>query len=102
MKVKVPEVGGIAQSIQGRDKGTFYVIVSSDGNTVCLADGVKRKTSDPKKKNLKHVRLLPLSAKDAGIAFPPDKASDCRIAYYLKTLNKENKSEDLKFCQKTT
>lgn len=90
MKVQTPEIGGIAQSIQGRDKGAFYAIISCDGKTVSLVDGVKRKAAAPKTKNLKHVRLLPLNVKDKGITFPADKSFDCRVAHYLRTLNTEN------------
>lgn len=63
MKVKTPAVGGICQSLQGRDKGRHYIIssVNADG-TVNVVDGNFKKFANPKKKNLKHVYLLPVSA----------------------------------------
>ena len=39
MKVKTPETGGLCQSIQGRDKGRYYIIVSVSGESVFVADG---------------------------------------------------------------
>ena len=63
MKVKTPAVGGICQSTQGRDKDRYYLIktVYPDG-TVGVVDGNFKKLAAPKKKNLKHLRLLPEKA----------------------------------------
>ena len=63
MKVKIPVIGGICQSTQGRDKDRYYLIreIYPDGS-VGLVDGNFRKLADPKKKNLKHLRLLPEKA----------------------------------------
>ena len=60
MKVKQPVIGGICQSTQGRDKDRYYLIkiINADG-TVGVVDGNFKKLADPKKKNLKHIRLLP-------------------------------------------
>ena len=60
MKNKVPAVGGICESLQGRDKNRFYIIsaINADG-TVMVVDGNFKKFASPKKKNLKHLRLLP-------------------------------------------
>lgn len=60
MKVKTPEAGGICQSRQGRDKGRYYLIksVNADG-TVMLSDGNFKRLAAPKKKNVKHIKLLP-------------------------------------------
>ncbi len=60
MKVKTPAVGGICQSIQGRDKSRYYLIVElNDDGTVSVSDGNFKKLAEPKKKNLKHLNLLP-------------------------------------------
>ena len=63
MKLKTPVIGGICQSTQGRDKDRYYLIreIYPDGS-VGLVDGNFRKLADPKKKNLKHLRLLPEKA----------------------------------------
>ena len=63
MKVKIPEIGGICQSTQGRDKDRYYLIklIYADG-AVGVVDGNFKKLAEPKKKNLKHVRLLPVKA----------------------------------------
>lgn len=84
MKVKTPERGEIVESVQGRDKGCFYVVCEVRGSSVLVADGVKRKLANPKKKNVKHLRLTPRNAAEEGITFPWDKAFDNRVAYMLK------------------
>ncbi len=98
MKVKDPVKGGIVKSVQGRDKGELYVICGIDGNTLLLADGVKRTLQSPKRKNVKHVVLLNKTAMEYGVAYPWDKSFDCKAAYALKQikaeLNPQNKSEE--------
>ena len=63
MKLKTPVIGGICQSTQGRDKDRYYLIreIYPDGS-VGVVDGNFRKLVSPKKKNLKHLRLLPEKA----------------------------------------
>lgn len=60
MKVTTPAVGGICQSTQGRDKSRYYLIVGVNGDgTVLVSDGNFKRLAAPKKKNLKHLKLLP-------------------------------------------
>ncbi len=63
MKLKIPMIGGICQSTQGRDKGRYYLIklIYPDGS-VGVVDGNFKKLATPKRKNIKHVRLLPVKA----------------------------------------
>ncbi len=60
MKVQTPLVGSICRSKQGRDKGRYYLIksIESDG-ALMLVDGNFKKLCSPKRKNLRHVDLLP-------------------------------------------
>lgn len=93
MKVKNPETGGAVQSVQGRDKGTYYVIAEVlGGGFVLVVDGKTRTLVNPKKKNVKHLRLLPRNISEAGIV--RDKSFDVRTARFLKELAEKVKSED--------
>lgn len=60
MKVKTAIVGGIVQSTQGRDRGNFYLIVAIENEIIYVVDGRKRQLTTPKKKNIKHLELLPI------------------------------------------
>lgn len=70
MKVKTPVPGGICQSTQGRDKGRYYIIryVYSE-SSVGVVDGNFKKLASPKKKNLRHLRLLPDTAESIAAKF---------------------------------
>lgn len=60
MKIKTASVGEVVQSIQGRDKGNFYLVVAIEKDTLYVVDGRKRLLTTPKKKNVKHLALLPI------------------------------------------
>lgn len=95
MKVKTPVPGGVCQSLQGRDKGRYYLIktVNSDG-TCSLVDGNFRKFASPKRKNLKHLRLLPdISASIASKLVDGRQIFDTEIFSALKTYNCPEKQE---------
>jgi len=63
MKVKTPVPGGICQSTQGRDKDRYYIIrYVYNESSVGVVDGNFKKLATPKRKNIKHVRLLPEKA----------------------------------------
>lgn len=62
MKVKVPVIGGIAVSTQGRDKGKLYIITDVFNGRVYVSDGESKHILAPKPKNLKHLRLLPIQS----------------------------------------
>lgn len=93
MKVKTPAEGGVVQSVQGRDAGRYYVITEVlNGGFVFVADGRARTLENPKKKNVKHLRLLPHNISEEGIL--RDKSFNVRTAHYLKALAEKVKSED--------
>lgn len=92
MKVKVPEKGMAVISLQGRDKGVYYVIAEVLDGKASVVDGKKRKLQNPKIKNVKHLRLLPRNISEQGIV--RDKSFDYRVAHYLKELAVQLKSEE--------
>lgn len=56
-------VGQLVRSMVGRDKGKYYLIFEVlDEAFVRVIDGEKRKTKNPKRKNLKHLEILPVIA----------------------------------------
>jgi ribosomal protein L14E/L6E/L27E len=58
-KVTGTMIGRIVQSVAGRDADRLYVIVAElDGEHVAIADGRLRKCVNPKKKKLKHLKLI--------------------------------------------
>ena len=51
-------VGEIVQSLAGRDKGEFLVVLAIDGEYVVVANGKVRKTQNPKRKKIKHIKKV--------------------------------------------
>ena len=54
------EPGRVVESIQGRDKGFFFLVLEVAGDIVMIADGSRHRLENPKKKKTKHLRAKPL------------------------------------------
>ena len=48
----------IVLSVAGRDTGTLFFVIGTDGVYVSLANGKERKIEHPKRKKLKHVQKV--------------------------------------------
>ena len=51
------DIGRIACSLKGHDRGELYLVLQADEAFVYVSDGRLKPADDPKKKNRKHVRL---------------------------------------------
>ena len=59
MKTSEKMIGSLAVSLAGRDKGRTLVITGvCDADSVFVADGKMRKTGTPKKKKLRHLKIV--------------------------------------------
>jgi len=55
------EPGRVVESIQGRDRGGFFLVLeNADDGIVMIADGSRHKLAHPKKKKTKHLRAKPV------------------------------------------
>ena len=54
------EPGRVVESIQGRDKGNFFLVLEATEGFATIADGRRRKLDNPKKKKTKHLRAKPV------------------------------------------
>ena len=50
--------GDLVKSLAGHDRGDWFFVVDCDGTYAAVADGKCRKLFHPKRKKLKHVRLI--------------------------------------------
>ena len=48
-------IGSLVYSRVGRDKGTLFLVIATDGEFAYLTDGDTRRLEKPKKKKLKHI-----------------------------------------------
>lgn len=95
MKLKDPAVGGICKSTQGRDKDRYYLIIGINGDgTILVSDGNFKKLVSPKKKNLKHVYLLPETAPSIALKLAEGKkVYDTEVYSALKIYNNPQSAE---------
>ncbi len=54
------EPGRVVESIQGRDKGYFFLVLEAAEDIVKIADGRRHKLANPKRKKTKHLRAKPV------------------------------------------
>jgi ribosomal protein L14E/L6E/L27E len=55
------EPGRVVESIQGRDRGGFFLVLeNAGGDFVTIADGSRHRLAHPKKKKTKHLRAKPV------------------------------------------
>ena len=83
MKARPNEPGRVVISTQGHDAGRWYAVMSVlDERFVTLCDGDTRKLEKPKKKQVKHIRALPLTimVEGKGASGGPIADSDIRAA----------------------
>ena len=55
------EPGRVVESIQGRDRGGFFLVLENAGDgIVTIADGSRHRLAQPKKKKTNHLRAKPV------------------------------------------
>ena len=52
------ERGQVVRSLAGHDKGELMVVLGVEKGRVLLCDGKHRKTENPKRKNIRHIKVL--------------------------------------------
>lgn len=81
------EIGMLARSKAGHDKGNVYIIMDVDLTYVYLADGKTKTLNHLKKKKKKHVQLIQNRYNVTGI-------DDVAIKRILKVWNKESDNQE--------
>ena len=75
------ERGTVVKSKAGRDAGSSYVVLKAESDFVWIADGRRRKSEKPKRKNIRHI------AKTNRIVPEEDLLTDKEIRRVLWELN---------------
>ncbi|WIW70074.1 MULTISPECIES: KOW domain-containing RNA-binding protein [Anaerosinus] len=76
-------LGQKVESITGRDANKIYLVVAIKGKEVFLANGRERKLANPKKKNIRHVKVYKWIAEAVADKFASNKKvtdEDIRLA----------------------
>jgi len=56
----------IVKSVAGRDQGSHFFVLATEGDFLLLADGKRRRVEQPKRKKRKHVQLMDVSGGAVG------------------------------------
>lgn len=82
------KVGQLVRSRAGRDKGNYYLIYDMvDEAFVRVIDGEKKRLTNPKKKNIKHLEFFPVIAEDLGLKIlSREKISEEEVLKAVKSL----------------
>ncbi len=83
--------GMMARSGAGRDKGSLYLIMKTEGEYVYLTDGVRRPLAKPKKKKYRHIQII----KQVPENWDPDRISDDNVKRMLKEYEKRSANLNL-------
>ena len=94
-KVTGTMIGRIAQSTAGRDANRLFVIVAElDGEHVAVADGRLRKCVNPKKKKLKHLKLISFAGMECVEKIAEGMCNDSYIRRVLSAFRGEADEND--------
>lgn len=86
-------VGSIVEVLAGREKGELFVVIQNiDNDNVYLSNGNNRKIDKPKKKKVKHLRLLDFSENLAKRINEKENVLDSDIRKILKLYKNVEKS----------
>lgn len=101
MKIMITTVDGLrhgqlVRSIRGRDRNHYYLIAGMVGERYIKAvNGKNHPFARPKPKNLKHVKVTMLVAKEMEIALAKgDSITDTEIVSIIRRLSKELEEGD--------
>ncbi len=97
--LEVLSPGSIVQSVAGRDSGNLYLVIAQlDDRFVLIVDGQTRRVANPKKKNIKHLKLLgSLEKEQCSVLSDPKKIADAAIRQFLQAFC-EKKEVDASAC----
>jgi ribosomal protein L14E/L6E/L27E len=88
--------GQLVRSIRGRDRNQYYLIAGMVGDRfIKVVNGKNHPLSKPKKKNLKHVKVMMLVAKEIEDAMlKEDLLTDAEIVAGIRRLGKDLEEGD--------
>ncbi len=95
MDLKLPTPGTIVKSTQGRDEGRLYIVISVDKKGIySLCDGNVRKIANPKRKQIKHLKVYPLCSEAIALRLKTgEKVYDSQIYSVLRRAAEELKAQ---------
>ena len=87
------EKGNLVIATKGKEKNQYFVILSMENKFAYIVDGKRLKTSNPKKKNLKHIQKASKNQLSSKVLDDKNERANYAIRKFIK-------EEKEKLCQK--
>ncbi len=84
------KVGNVVQATAGKEKGEILLVVALDDKYAYLSDGKRLKASKPKKKSLKHIKLLDSQSLSEGELLDKNERINAKIRKFLTKIRSEH------------
>lgn len=84
------ERGNVVLATAGKEKNQIFVVLKLDKDRAWLVDGKRLKKNNPKKKNLKHLKMFTNSKMQAQILDDDNERVNCAIRKFLKQIRSEH------------
>ena len=84
------ERGNVVLATAGKEKNQIFVVLKLDKDRAWLVDGKRLKKNNPKKKNLKHLKMFTNSKMQAQIMDDDNERVNCAIRKFLKQIRSEH------------
>lgn len=75
-------LGQIVQSIGGRDKGQYYIVVGHSANRVLVVDGKYKLLIKPKQKNIVHLKRINVNDNEIATKLAQGKKINDSMVYH--------------------
>ena len=83
-------IGNVVEATAGKENGQIFVVVGLNDKYAYLSDGKRLKTSKPKKKSFKHVKLFGSQSLSEVAVLDPNERANATIRKFLSKLRSEN------------
>lgn len=88
------KIGNLVIATKGKEKNQYFVIMELDDKFAYIIDGKRLKTSNPKKKNVKHIQKASKNDFQIELFSINNDNVNCAVRKFIK-------EEKEKLCQKT-
>ena len=84
------EKGNVLLALAGKEKGQIFIVLKVEKDRAFIVDGKRLKKLNPKKKNLKHLKLYGNDKMDGQVLEDDNERVNCAIRKFLKQKRSEH------------
>ena len=84
------EKGNVVLALAGKEKGQIFIVLKVECGRAFIVDGKRLKKLNPKKKNLKHLKLYGNDKMDGQVLEDDNERVNCAIRKFLKQKRSEH------------